>query len=161
MGQKAEFGVNTMETVYTDIEKGINPKLRNDISLKGVIRKRPINRIGIVFDQIVKEQPEAIKDYITVIDSSFKKNYPGLDFSKINISSYVTGDKFDWIQLELDLSKEVVKFYIESEGFEEIFFLNDNTGNYKRVSTDRLIDQLGKEVDIYFKDGLPRWSYLF
>ena len=26
MGQKAEFGTNTMETVYTDIEKGINPR---------------------------------------------------------------------------------------------------------------------------------------
>ena len=161
MGQKAEFSVNSMETVYTDIEKEINPKLANDISLKGVVRKRPFNRLGIVFDEIAKEQPEALEDYILAIDKALKKNYPGLDFSKLDIKSYVNGNSFDWLKLELDLAKEVVKLYIQTEGFEEVFFLNDNNGNYRKVSTKTLIDQLGKEIKIYFKDGLPRWSYNF
>jgi len=161
MGQKAEFGVNSMETVYTDVEKGINPKLANDISLKGVIRKRPMNRIGIIFDQIKEEQPEVINDYLAVLDSALKKNYPGLDFSRLNIKSYVNGNDFNWLQLEQDFSKEIVRLYIKSEGFEEVFFLNDISGNYKRVSTDKLLDELGKGVKIYIKDGLPRWSYNF
>ena len=161
MGQKAEFGVNTMETVYTDVEKGINPKLANDISLKGVVRKRPMNRIGIIFDQIKEEQPEAINDYLVVLDGALKKNYPGLDFSKLNIKSYVSGNDFNWLQLEQDFSKEIVRLYIKSEGFQEVFFLNDISGNYKRVSTDKLLDELGKDVKIYIKDGLPRWSYDF
>ena len=161
MGQKAEFGVNTMETVYTDVEKGINPKLANDISLKGVVRKRPMNRIGIIFDQIKEEQPEAINDYLVVLDGALKKNYPGLDFSKLNIKSYVSGNDFNWLQLEQDFSKEIVRLYIKSEGFQEVFFLNDISGNYKRVSTDKLLDELGKGVKIYIKDGLPRWSYDF
>tara|TARA_Y100000385_G_C12537524_1_gene402313 strand:- start:72 stop:524 length:453 start_codon:yes stop_codon:yes gene_type:complete len=150
-----------METVYTDIEKGINPKLANDISLKGVIRKRPINRIGIIFDQIKEEQPEAINDYLVVLGNALKKNYPGLDFSKLDMKSYVSGDDFNWLQLEQDFSKEIVKLYIKSEGFQEVFFLNDISGNYKKVSTNKLIDELGKGVKIYIKDGLPRWSYDF
>ncbi len=161
MGQKAQFGTNTMETVYTDIEKGINPKLANDISLKGVVRKRPINRIGIIFDQIKEEQPEAINDYLVVLGNALKKNYPGLDFSKLDMKSYVSGDDFNWLQLEQDFSKEIVKLYIKSEGFQEVFFLNDISGNYKKVSTNKLIDELGKGVKIYIKDGLPRWSYDF
>jgi hypothetical protein len=160
MGQKAEFGVNTMDTVYTDIEKGINSRLTNDISLR-TKGKRPFNRIGIVFDQIQKEQPEVIGDFLSVIDSAFKKNYQGIDFSNINLKSYVKGSNFDWLQLEQDVSKEVVKLYIKFEGFEEIFFLNDISGNYKRVSSSNIIDQLGKEIKIAFKDGLPRWSYSF
>ena len=160
MGQKAEFSVNTMDTVYTDIEKGINDKLTNDISLR-VKGKRPFNRIGIIFDQIKEEQPEVIDDLISVIESAFKKNYQGIDFSNINLKSYVSGSNFDWLKFEQDMAKEVVKLYIKFEGFEEIFFLNDISGNYKRVSTDKLIDELGKGVKIYFKDGLPRWSYDF
>lgn len=160
MGQKSEFGVNTMDTVYTDIEKGINEKLSNDISLR-VKGKRPFNRIGIIFDQVKKEQPEAIDDLISVIGSAFKKNYQGIDFSNINVKSYVSGSEFNWLEFEQDMAKEVVKLYIKFEGFEEIFFLNDISGSYKRVSTDNLIDKLGKEIKIAFKDGLPRWSYAF
>jgi len=160
MGQKAEFSVNTMDTVYTDIEKGINDKLANDISLR-IKGKRPFNIIGIVFDQIQKEQPDIINDFITVVENAFKKNYQGIDFSNINLKSYVSGNNFDWLKFEQDVAKEVVKLYIKFEGFEEIFFLNDISGNYKRVSTNSLIDKLGSEVKIYFKDGLPRWSYNF
>ena len=161
MGQKAEFSANTMETVYTDIENEINPKLANDISLKGVVRKRPFNRLGIIFDEIAKEQPEALEDYALAIDKSLKRNYPGLDFSSLDVKSHISGNNFDWLKLELNLAKEVVKLYIKTEGFEEVFFLNDNNGNYKKVDTKTLIDQLGKEIKIYFKDGLPRWSYNF
>ena len=160
MGQKAEFSVNTMDTVYTDIEKGINDKLTNDISLR-VKGKRPFNRIGIIFDQIKEEQPEAIEDFISVVESAFKKNYQGIDFSNINLKSYVSGGDFNWLKFEQDMAKEVVKLYIKFEGFEEIFFLNDISGNYKRVSADSLVDKLGKEIKIAFKDGLPRWSYAF
>lgn len=160
MGQKAEFSVNTMDTVYTDIEKGINSKLTNDISLR-TKGKRPFNRFGVVFDQIQKEQPEAINDYLTVIQSSLEKNYQGINFSNIDVKSYVSGGNFNWLQLEQDMAKEVVKLYIKFEGFEEIFFLNDLSGNYSRVSTNSLVDKLGKEIKIAFKDGLPRWSYSF
>ena len=161
MGQKAQFSVNTMETVYTDIEKAINPKLANDISLKGFVRKRPFNKIGLAFDQIVKEEPEMVNDYLAVVDKVFKTNYPGLDFSNIKASNFVSGNTFNWVGFELALAKEVVKLYIKSEGFEEVFFLNDESNKYKRVSTDKLIDMLGKEIIIRFKDGLPRWSYNF
>ena len=99
--------------------------------------------------------------YTLAIDKSLKRNYPGLDFSNLDVKSHISGNNFDWLKLELNLAKEVVKLYIKTEGFEEVFFLNDNNGNYRKVDTKTLIDQLGKEIKIYFKDGLPRWSYNF
>lgn len=161
MGQKAQFSTNTMETVYSDIEKGINPKLQTDISLKGYERKRPFNKLGLAFDQISKEEPEMLNDFADVVQKSLQTNYPGLDFSKVKVSNFVNGKTFNWEGLELALAKEVVELYIKSEGFEEVFFLNDQSKNYKRVSTDKLVNMLGNEIKIYFKDGLPRWTFNF
>jgi hypothetical protein len=162
MGQKAQFGVNTMETVYSDIESKINPKLEVDISIKGGgERKRPFNKLGLAFDQIIQNEPDNINDYVAAVQSSLETNYPGLDFSQVKVANFVNGNSFDWLGLELALSKEVVKLYIKSEGFEEIFFLNDQNKNYKKVPTDKLVEMLGKEVKIYFKDGLPRWEFKF
>ncbi len=161
MGQKAQFSVNTMETVYQLIEKNINPKLENDISFADLRGKRPFNRIGLVYEKVLKEEPELADDLEVIIDKVLKESYPGLDFSKIKVSNYTSGAGLDWQKLELDMAKEVVKLYTQTEGFQEVFFLNDIKKSYKRVSTDKLIDMLGKEIKIYFKDGLPRWSYNF
>ena len=161
MGQKAQFSVNTMETVYQLIEKNINPKLENDISFSDLRGKRPFNRIGLVYEKVLKEEPELADDLEVIIDQVLKAEYPGLDFSKIKVSNYTNGSGLDWQKLELDMAKEVVKLYVKSEGFQEVFFLNDIKKTYKRVPTDKLIEMLGKEIKIYFKDGLPRWSYNF
>lgn len=161
MGQKAQFSVNTMETVYQLIEKNINPKLADDISFSDFRGKRPFNRIGLVYGKVLEEEPELADDLEVIIDQVLKAEYPGLDFSKIKVSNYTNGAGLDWQKLELDMAKEVVKLYVKSEGFQEVFFLNDIKKTYKRVSTDKLIDMLGKEITIRFKDGLPRWSYNF
>lgn len=161
MGQKAQFSVNTMETVYQLIEKNINPKLENDISFADLRGKRPFNRIGLVYDKVLKEEPELADDLAVIIDQVLKAEYPGLDFSGINVEKYTNGAGLDWQKLELDMAKKVVELYVKSEGFQEVFFLNDIKKEYRRVSTDKLIDMLGKEIKIYFKDGLPRWSYNF
>lgn len=161
MGQKAQFSVNTMETVYQLIEKNINPKLENDISFADLRGKRPFNRIGLVYDKVLQEEPELADDLVVIIDKVLKSEYPGLDFSGIKVENYANGAGLDWQKLELDMAKKVVELYVKSEGFKEVFFLNDIKKSYKRVSTDKLIDMLGKEIKIYFKDGLPRWSYNF
>ena len=170
MGQKAQFGVNTMETVYQKTERGINQKLANNIQFSDYRGKRPFNRFGIVYAQIAQDEPEFADDFVVELDKSLKSEYPGLDFSKLKVSNYVNSlgsdsnqaaSGLDWQRLELDMAKEVVRLYTKTEGFEEVFFLNDISKTYKRVSTDKLIDMLGKEIKIYFKDGLPRWTYNF
>jgi len=161
MGQKAQFGANTMSTVYQLIEKNINPKLGENISFSTYTQKRPFNKIGLAYEDVISQSPDLKDDFTNILDKVLQSEYPGLDFSNIKSKTYVNGDKLDWVKLELDLSKEVVKLYIKNEGFQEIFFLNDQSKKYKRVSTDKLIDLLGNEVKIYFKDGLPRWSYSF
>jgi hypothetical protein len=153
--------VLTQWRLYQLIEKNINPKLENDISFADLRGKRPFNRIGLVYEKVLKEEPELADDLEVIIDKVLKESYPGLDFSKIKVSNYTSGAGLDWQKLELDMAKEVVKLYTQTEGFQEVFFLNDIKKSYKRVSTDKLIDMLGKEIKIYFKDGLPRWSYNF
>jgi hypothetical protein len=161
MGQKAQFSVNTINTVYQLIEKNINPKLKKAISFSSYNRKRPFNKIGLAFKDVTSQSPDLKDDFSNIIDKVLQTEYKGLDFSNIKVREYVKGDQLDWESLELDISKEVVKFYIKSEGFEEILFLNDQLKKYKIISTKNLIDLLGNEIKIYFKDGLPRWTYNF
>lgn len=170
MGQKAQFGVNTMETVYQKVERDINQKLSNNIEFSDFRGRRPFNRFGLVYAQIAQEEPEFADDFIVALDKALKSEYPGLDFSNIKVSNYVGNlgsssnqaqSGLDWTKLELDMAKEVVKLYIKSEGFQEVFFLNDLSKTYKRVSTDKLVEMLGNQIKIYFKDGLPRWTYNF
>ena len=161
MGQKAQFSVNTMETVYQKIERGINQKLADNISFADYRGKRPFNRFGLVYAQILQDEPEFADDFIEELDKALKSEYTGLDFSNIKASNYASNTGLDWLKLELDMSKEVVKLYVKTEGFQEVFFLNDIKKSYKRVSTDKLVDMLGKDIKIYFKDGLPRWTFNF
>jgi len=52
-------------------------------------------------------------------------------------------------------------YFEETEEFEEIFFLDDKSGNYAIVPADKLVDAVGSKISIYMKDGLPRFSYNF
>jgi len=160
MGQKAEFGENTIVTVYDEVEEEMNKILNNDISLR-IKGTRPFNRFGVVFNQIKDEQPQALKNYIDIIEKSIKRNYIGLNYEDFNVASYVNGGEFNWAGLEQDLSKKIIQLYTELEEFEEILFLNDATGEYAIVPTNELNNQVGDKIIIKFADGMPRWTYKF
>ena len=160
MGQKAEFSENTIIKIYDEIEKEINKVLNNDITLR-IAGTRPFNRFGVVFDQIKETQPDALKNYLSALDSSLKRNYIGVDFSGFNIASYVKGGEFDWVNLEIDLAKRVIELYTQLEGFVEVVFLDGVNGNYTIVSTNELVNKAGKEIEVKFVDGMPRWTYKF
>lgn len=160
MGQKAEFSENTINTIYNEIEEKVNSVLDDEITLriKGI---RPFQRFGVVFDQIKESQPKALKSYLSTLSSALQNNYVGLDFTDFNINSYVEDGRFNWSNLEKDMTKKVIDLYIELDNFEEILFLNDSTGNYKIVPSNNITDKVGTDITAKFADGMPRWTYNF
>ena len=111
------------------------------------------------------ENNKVKKEFIDIFTSSFKEAYKGLgDANVMNIKQYFTDSEFDANKFALDWGIAVVEDYMENEGFDYVFFINDNTFKYHLFKRDELIEKLtldkGRESYIYIdpKDGLPRWS---
>jgi len=161
MGQKAQFNINTMNNLYEVMEKRLNPKLNKPIYFKNFKGKRPFHRMGLIYEDIYKEDKFLASCYVEFLWETLKQLYKGLNFEGLVIKNYITSSKMEWEKLELDICKEIVNFYINSENFEEILFLDDKKGDYKIIPNKDLTYLLGNEIKITFKDGLPRWSYKF
>jgi len=160
MGQKAQFGKNTDKKFIQDAISAVNLKLDNPIQVetKG---KRPLHRLNIILAAVAEQESDKIDVAIDAMDNALRSNYPGLDFSDFNLKKYKKGNAIDADAAEQAFSKKVIKLYTETEEFEEIFFLDDKSGNYAIVPADKLVDAVGSKISIYMKDGLPRFSYNF
>jgi len=108
------------------------------------------------------------KEFIDIFASSFRESYKGLgDANVMDIDQYFTDSEFDANKFTLDWGIAVVEDYMESEGFDYVLFINDNTFKYQLFERDEIIEKLtldqGKESYIYIspKDGLPRWSAVY
>ena len=160
MGQKAQFGKNTVKKFIQDVLSAVNLKLDNPIQVetKG---KRPLHRLNIILAAVAEQESDKIDVAIDAMDTALRSNYPGIDFSDFNLKKYKKGNAIDADAAEQAFSKKVIKLYTETEEFEEIFFLDDKSGNYAIVPADKLVDAVGSKISIYMKDGLPRFSYNF
>lgn len=160
MGQKAQFGKNTDKTFIQDTIDGVNQFLDEPVS-PNTRGKRPFHRLNIIFDAVASTDSSKIDDAISAADSAMRKNYPGLDFSDFNLKRFKSGNGIDADKVEIEFGKKVIKLYTDSEEFEEVFFLDDSSGNFAKVPSDKLVSLVGSKVKIWMKDGLPRWSYNF
>ena len=160
MGQKAQFGKNTDKKFIQDVISAVNLKLDNPIQVvtKG---KRPLHRLNIILAAVAEQESDKIDVAIDAMDTALRSNYPGIDFSDFNIKKYKKGNAIEADAAEQAFSKKVIKLYTETEEFEEIFFLDDKSGNYAVVPANKLVDAVGTKISIYMKDGLPRFSYNF
>lgn len=160
MGQKAQFGKNTDKKFIQDALSAVNLKLDNAIQpeTKG---KRPLHRLNIILAAVAEQENDKIDVSIDAMDTALRSNYPGIDFSDFSLKKYKKGNAIDADAAEQAFSKKVIKLYIETEEFEEIFFLDDKSGNYAIVPASKLVDSVGSKISIYMKDGLPRFSYNF
>lgn len=177
MGQGFQFGVNTINSVFGDIEKGMDlsilddeveeeeteetPEEINEMSIKNVSRVRPFGKFDAVYRLLKKKDPTKIEQYNNLLGNSLKRRYVGLDLEDLDIASFEKGNSLDWEDLELYIGRKIVEKYVEDEGFEEVFFLNDLNKKYTIVPAKELTGKLGKEIQIRFPDGAPRWSYKF
>ena len=160
MGQKAQFGKNTDKKFIEDAISAVNNVLDNPIQVntKG---KRPLHRLNIILAAVAEQESDKVDASIDAIETALRSNYPGLDFSDFSLKSFKQGNTIDADAAEQEFSKKVIKLYTETEEFEEIFFLDDKSGNYAIVPASKLVDSVGTKISIYMKDGLPRFSYNF
>lgn len=160
MGQKAQFGKNTDRKFIEDSIKAVNNLLETplDVSTRG---KRPLHRLNIILDAVANQDSTKIDSALDAIDGAFRSNYPGLDFSDFSLKNYKKGNNIDADAAEQMFGKKVIKLYTETEEFEEVFFLDDTSGNYSIVPSDKLVSLVGTKIKIWMKDGLPRWTYNF
>jgi len=160
MGQKAQFGKNTDKKFIQDAIKAVNQQLDNPIDpqTKG---SRPLHRLNIILAAVAEQESDKVDVSLDAIDGELRNNYPGIDFSDFSLKQYKKGNAIDADAAEQAFSKKVIKLYTETEEFEEIFFLDDKSGNYAIVPASKLVDSVGSKISIYMKDGLPRFSYNF
>ena len=160
MGQKAQFGKNTDKKFIEDAISGVNRVLDNPIQVqtKG---KRPLHRLNIILAAVAEQESDKVDASLDAMETALRSNYPGIDFSDFSLKKFKSGNAIDADTAEQAFSKKVIKLYTETEEFEEIFFLDDKSGNYAIVPSDKLVDLVGSKISIYMKDGLPRFSYNF
>jgi len=131
-------------------------------------------KIKAYYDEILSkdlyngENDKVKKEFIDIFTSSFKEAYKGLgDANVMDIDQYFNNSEFNANQFTLDWGIAVVEDYMESEGFDYVLFINDNTFKYHLFKREEIIEKLtldkGKESYIYIspKDGLPRWSAVY
>lgn len=160
MGQKAEFNKNTDKTLIAAIKKGIGELLGVDFEVK-TAGNRPIHRFNVLFNEVVKIDRTKLDDAISIADKAIKENYKDVDFSNFQLANFKQGNGIDADKVEIELGRKIVELYTKVEDFDEVFFLDDKSGNFAVVPTDQLANSVGNSIHIFMKDGLPRWSYKF
>jgi hypothetical protein len=160
MGQKAQFGKNTDKKFIEDVLKGVNNILDTPINTE-TRGKRPLHRLNMIFADVIEQDKGKLEGAIGAADNAFRSNYPGLDFSDFSLKKFKTNSGIDADAAEQMFGKKVIKLYTETEAFEEVFFIDDSSGNYAIVSSDKLISLVGSKIKVWMKDGLPRWTYQF
>lgn len=160
MGQKAQFGKNTDKTFIQDVIEGVNQFLEEPINPK-TSGNRPLHRLNVIFSAVAEVDRTKIDDAISAADAAMRKNYPGLDLSDFSLKNFKQGGGIDADKAEQEFGKKVIKLYTETEEFEEVFFLNDSSGNFAKVASDKLVNLVGTKIKVWMKDGLPRWTYNF
>jgi len=160
MGQKAQFGRNSDKLFIGNTINGINDILDSPLKVntKG---KRPLHRLGVIFKAVSEIDEKKVDAAIEIADTELKNAYPGLDFSNFNLKEFQAGDSIDMDKAEDAFVKKVIEYYVELEDFEEVFFLDDRTGKYAIIPSDKLVASVGTKLKVILKDGLPRWSYTF
>ncbi len=97
-----------------------------------------------------------IKGLEGVLNRVYNKSdwYPKGTFFDLN--SYFTDQDFNSGQFRIDLTKELVKDYRDSEGFDGLLF-TDKKGNIKYLKGDTITDEIGKSITFSGpSDDVPR-----
>ena len=171
MGQGFQFGPNTIESVYKDIEKDIDLNLNeenedyidlNEMSVKDIAGKiRPFGKFAKVYEYLKSNASEKVDDFNKSLKDSLQKRYVGINLNDLNLEDFEKGNSLDWEALEIFVGKKIVEKYIEDENFEEIIFLNDIKKEYSKFPSNEIPNKIGKDIRLWFPDGAPRWSFKF
>jgi len=159
-GQKAQYGTNSDKTF---IDSSVKNTQRIVGELDQVVTKgsRPFHRLNIILKAAQEVDNTKTEEVINGFTEALKTSYPGLDLTNFDLKSFKSGTVLDADKIEQEFGKLVIDHYRTLEDFEEVLFLDDKSGNYAKVPTDKLVSLVGTKIAVVQKDGLPRWSYKF
>ena len=165
----SEFGYQRSKKNYISIKSIRGFKgFRNLVNVNWPYKIKALYNEVLDKDLYNGENDKVKKEFIDVFASSFRESYKDLgDANVMDVDQYFNDSEFDADQFTLDWGIAVVEDYMESEGFDYVLFINDNTFKYQLFERDEIIEKLtldqGKESYIYIspKDGLPRWSAVY
>ena len=161
MGQKAGFGKNTDKVMIDKIISGVNSFLIRKIDTSVTKGNRPFHRINKIIAAVLDQNKNKLDDTIEIANRAILSSYPGIDFEGFNLTKYKSGNGIDADKLESHFVKKVIDKYVQDEDFDQVFFLDDSSGNYTKVQAGDLNKLAGNKISINMKDGLPRWTYNF
>lgn len=120
-------------------------------------------KFSIIYDFYTQEENfnknkflEGVKQTLNNIYS--KSNWPS-DGEYFKLESYFTDNDMNSENFRLDIAKELVKEYVDHEGFDGLLY-SDQNGNLKYLEGDDIIDQIGKDIkSVGPSDDVPRLGY--
>ena len=179
-GQKAEYGPNSHDAMFTNILRFIknssdNPtfkvkgkeiptsKFSNMKNFRKSIKGRWPYKIATLYGLL---SPENKKPFIDLVDKEFKNAYKGLpNNNELELSNFIEDGDINASKFELEWSRSVVKDYQQAHDFDFILFLNavEGKGGYELMLSDKINNSLGLKgsgspIEVYAQDGLPRWT---
>jgi len=158
-GQKFQFGKNVDKSVINYIVEKVNNLIPEPLS--GSYRARPFHRIALIIAEALKQDENITDKILQIGDEAIARFYPGIDLTDVKLSKYKKGNSFDADAFEREFVKRIIRAYASDEGFKEILFLDDSSGNFVKVPAGDLEKLVGTKIIAVMKDGLPRWSYKF
>ena len=161
MGQKAGFGKNTDKVMIDKIISGVNGFLIRKIDSSVTKGNRPFHRINKIIAAVLDQNKNKLDDTIEIANRAILSSYPGINFDGFNLTKYKSGNGIDADKLESHFVKKVIDKYVEDEEFDQVFFLDDASGEYQKVQAKNLTNLAGTKISINMRDGLTRWSYNF
>lgn len=159
-GQKAQYGTNSDKT-FIDLSIGTTSKLVGPLENLSTKGSRPFHRLNIILKAAQELDSTKTDEIIQGFTQALKNSYPGVDLTDFELLKYKSGNSLDADKIEQEFGKKIINHYRALEDFEEILFLDDESGNFAKVASDKLTDLVGTSIIIYQHDGLPRWSYRF
>ena len=160
-GQKFKFAKNTDKAIIDFIVSRVNKILPEPFEPPAKYGARPFHRILIILAAALKQDQNITDRILQIGDDAISNYYGDLDLTDVKLTKYKKGNSFDADAFEKEFIKRVIRAYAKAEGFEEIVFLNDDTGSFIKVPSASLEGLVGTKIKATMKDGLPEWSYNF
>lgn len=117
---------------------------------------------GRILKKLNKELSQLLEEYTLehigeILYGAYVDSYPDIRFDRKEFSKYFNSGIFDWKGLELFICSKIVYKYIGSKLTEKYLFV-DRSGRFCLYLQEDIIKLLGNEIQIYLRDGLPRWG---
>ena len=163
---RGEWGTTRKKGKFDKFIEGLdwnNEESKQDaISILDKKANWPLN-LALIYDFYTQEENSDKDKFIEgvrqILNNIYSKSSWPSDGTYFKLDSYFTDNDMDPERFRLDITRELVKEYVDHEGFDGLLF-SDQNGNLKYLEGDDIIDQIGKDIkSVGPSDDVPRLMY--